>query len=175
MTTVYLAGKVEKNDWRHRAVPDLGYALGFNGEPLRPGLPTTEFFVLGTRVRYSGPFFVGCDHGCAHGTSTHGNGVSPDNAGCAEAATTRADVVQRCREGIERADHVFAWLDDLTAYGTIFELGLAVGLGKKIWLYTTHDRDHDDLWFTKHAATGGVITYADSAFTAVKDFVSKIG
>ena len=121
-------------------------------------------------VLWSPPFFVGCDHGCAHGPSTHGSGV----AGCTQTATTRSEVARRCREGIDRADHVFAWLADLTAYGTLFEIGLAVGLGKKTWLYTSADRDHDDLWFAKHSATDGVITYADSASIAVKDFISKI-
>lgn len=173
MTTVYLAGKVAKNDWRHEAVPDLRGALGY-GPEVGPEMPEGEFFVLGTGVRYSGPFFVGCDHGCAHGPSTHGSGVGPESITCSQTPTTRSDVVRRCREGIERADHVFAWLDDLTAYGTLFEIGLAVGLGKKTWLYTRASRDHDDLWFAKHGATGGVITYADSALIAVKDFISKI-
>jgi hypothetical protein len=169
VTTVYLAGKVAKNDWRHDAVLGLRGALG-NGPETGAQMPQGEFFVLSTGVRYSGPFFVGCDHGCAHGPSTHGSG----NGGCTQTPTTRSDVARRCREGIDRADYVFAWLDDLTAYGTLFEIGLAVGLGKKIWLYTSPDHDHDDLWFAKHSATNGVITYADSAAIAVKDFISKI-
>jgi nucleoside 2-deoxyribosyltransferase len=64
-----------------------------------------------------------------------------------------ADVVRRCREGIDRADHVFAWVDDPAAYGTLYEIGLTVGLGRKTWLHTSAEQDHDDLWFANHSAT----------------------
>lgn len=175
VTTVYLAGKVTKNDWRHQVVEGLQYALNAYALGGRIGaqLPEEEFFVLG-KARYSGPFFIGCDHGCAHGESSHGNAVGPHGPGCITTGPTRAEVAKRSRDGIAQADHVFAWIDDLTAYGTLVEVGLAAGMGKPVWLYTSPHKDHDDLWFTRYAVGHGTVAHAATPLIAVDDFISKV-
>jgi hypothetical protein len=123
---------------------------------------------------YVGPFVMSDDHGCFHGTNTHGQGAWDACGGAYQGLTTRTEVAERARRGIACADHVFAWLDDLTAYGTLVEIGLATGLGKRVWIYTAPGKDHADLWFASHLATNGVVSYADNPVTAVIDFARKI-
>src|SRR4051794_12995050 len=57
--TVYLAGKITRNCWRHSLFP-LGDASE-KGPPLyRDGFA------------YGGPYFISCGHGCSHGRGEHG-------------------------------------------------------------------------------------------------------
>ena len=146
---VYLAGKIGKNDWRTEIV---GGHAGLDDAALAEGWPTLVGAVLG-RHDYVGPYFVACDHGCAHGRDTHG--VSNDRVGCgAESRNPRGLVVERCLLAVERANLVFAWVDSVTAYGTLFELGYARALKKPI--VVAHPRgfyDASDLWFARAAST----------------------
>jgi hypothetical protein len=170
-----LAGKVGKNDWRHSVVGGLQSAfVDGSDEVIGADLPQGEFLVFDA-VEYTGPFFISCDHGCAHESSGHGNAVGLHHgSGCIQSGPTRADVVQRCRTGIAKAEHFFAWIDDLSAYGTLVEIGIAAALGKPVWLYTHPQRDHDELWFARYAATGGVVSFASTPHAAVRDFISKV-
>jgi len=170
---VYLAGKIEKNDWRHKVVPGLRDAINESNFEDVP-FPTQRFEVLG-RARYMGPFFVSDDHGCGHGHSTHGNGTQ----GCLQIEhrphSYRVNVAKRCQRGIELADHLFVWLDDHTAYGTLVEVGIAVGLGKQVWIYGPHDHpQRDDLWFASHVAADGRVILVNDAEAAVNDFLDKL-
>ena len=62
---IYLAGKIKKNDWRGALVPWL--------EDLMPeDWHKTVTLDMDGRNEYVGPFFVACDHGCAHGSNGHG-------------------------------------------------------------------------------------------------------
>ena len=61
-------------------------------------------------------------------------------------------VVQRCMDAIERADLVYAWLDDITAFGTLAEIGYASGRARQhifpIYVATPVDfPDELELWF----------------------------
>ena len=60
--TLYLAGKISKPDWRFGPVPALDRDYP---EPLDTPIHCSRFI-------YVGPFFIGCDHACGHGPSTHG-------------------------------------------------------------------------------------------------------
>ncbi|MEU1449884.1 DUF559 domain-containing protein [Streptomyces mirabilis] len=82
---------------------------------------------------YVGPYFIGDDHGCGHGTGTHGCGSDGSVCGVDGAAPTRPQVVARCLAAVDSADIFFAWLDDVTAYGTLVELGYAKARGKTIY------------------------------------------
>jgi hypothetical protein len=76
--TVYLAGKIGRNDWRHELVPELRGTV--NGDCLDPEpvlFDPTLRIDCGDFV-YVGPFFVSCDHGCFHGPASHGAVGAPD-------------------------------------------------------------------------------------------------
>ncbi|MCL8207245.1 MAG: nucleoside 2-deoxyribosyltransferase domain-containing protein [Actinomycetia bacterium] len=119
---VYCAGKIAKNDWRHTLFPGLRGA-GPDDWLERDGLV------------YTGPWFVSCDHGCAHGPHTHGTGPA-----CGEdddpvtVWNRRQMTLLQGRAGLLRADVVFAWIDAPTAFGTFVELGYALGRGKGVFV-----------------------------------------
>lgn len=146
---IYLAGKVSANDWRHTLVKELRDVcceFGTNGLPDQ--WPVIKNGIT-KNMHYVGPYFIGCDHGCYHGKDSHGYGpgcgcdiieypkTTYDNH-CPDAAREEY-VVNQCRDAIERSDIVFAWIDDLTAFATIFELGIAIGNKKRVFLASPND------------------------------------
>lgn len=136
---IYLAGAIEKNCWRHRIVPGLRAALSYLDSRLdRKTLP------IG-RHTYVGPFFVRCDHGCAHGPTLHGAAAGDEHSGCVQGCD-RDQVRRFCREQIDSADLVFAWIDRLHAYGTIWELGYAAAKKKDIVVRWPMSFDISEMW-----------------------------
>lgn len=159
---LYFAGKIGKNDWR---TPLVGALAGLGATAAAEEWPTLERAVLG-RHAYVGPYFVACDHGCGHAPDGHGARAGAETPGCFE-PTPRALVVERCLEAVRRADLVFAWIDSVTAYGTIFELGFARAIGKPIVI--AHPRgfyDARDLWFAR--ASAQTLIDADSPIAALE-------
>lgn len=149
---IYLAGKIARGDWRHEVVSGLRRAGRDGGE--KPW-PTLRAAILG-RFDYVGPFFISCDHGGFHGPGSHGVGANPetgDSEGCCDMALlTATDVVQRCVDAIDRADLFYAWLDDVTAFGTLAEIGHATGVGTCCIVVATPEgyAHEDEFWFALH-------------------------
>jgi hypothetical protein len=146
---VYLAGKVEAGDWRHSLVPLRGAGPQYEfGD--KPWLGHEIEFKAGLRrMTYTGPFFYSCDHGCFHsdGISTHGVGAGNENVEGAYDGMTRRYLLGQCEAAIRRADVVFAWLDNPTAYGTIAEIGYARALGKHLVIARPPEgQDLHELW-----------------------------
>lgn len=130
--SVYLAGKITKNGWRHELPlkADIGYTdWSQKSQNANEVLPAWETIPngLGDGIHLTGPFFVGCDHGCAHRGGAHGI-----TGGCISSVATREATVKLCLDAIEKSDIVFAWIDTDDAYGTLVELGYAKGKGKRI-------------------------------------------
>jgi hypothetical protein len=145
---LYCAGKIAACDWRNElfGTRDTDYGWTIN-EPRR-------FLGRGDGGthpdwRYAGPFFVSCDHGCGHGSASHGCATGDRQdlllfnsrgayGGCiasASQAPSRAQVIEACLACIRAADVVFVWVDaDFpTAHGTMTEIGYASALGKPIY------------------------------------------
>lgn len=143
---IYLAGKIRKNDWRTGRYPikSAWDALDHRGSG---PWPIVREHVHG--MDYVGPFFMSCDHGCAHGPETHGVGAGDVVEG-AYPAPSRSEVIMRCLNAIERADIFFAWFgaeqdcdkNHVTAYGTLTELGYAKALKKTIVVALPEDSRH---------------------------------
>lgn len=195
---IYLAGKVEKNDWRHtavRGIDEVCFDLYYNPCQEWPILPRA----IADKYDYCGPYFISCDHGCSHEKNSHGYGKGCganfdielyDHVNGTEAS--RVHVTIECKKAIKASDVVFAWIDDLTAYGTLFELGYATALGKKIYLYLKKEipenpndwisilecertYQFDDLWFTIYSIrSNGHLDYADNPLNAFNDFLNHI-
>lgn len=129
--TIYIAGKIAQHDWRGKLV--RGVELYTDDEEL---LFDPNYRIDQGAFYYGGPFFVACDHCCAHGHANHGVGASGD-AGCMsgfwgnENSTPRR-VFKVNRQRVARADIVFAYIDQLDCFGTMIELGMAAELGKDI-------------------------------------------
>jgi nucleoside 2-deoxyribosyltransferase len=143
---VYLAGKIRKNDWRHVLFPRL------RASKILDGMPKRE--VWEGSIVYSGPFFVSCGHGCAHGENEHGCGVRGTGCFCRERTEQeriQARTANECIRGIDNANFIFCWIEELTAFGTIFELGYARATNKPIFVaLKKNDKGESfssDLWF----------------------------
>jgi hypothetical protein len=77
-----------------------------------------------------------------------------------------------CLLSICSVDIVFAWIDDLTAYGSMAEIGYARARGKQIWL--AGPREFPDLWFIKELASEVII--AQNAELAFRELLfTKLG
>lgn len=156
---VYLAGKIEDNDWRmsklnvhnvlydnssyERVVPDAW-----------PVYPYEKFYYVGP-FGFKGLCDVVGDHEtfCDFDAMEHLGDFSGDIEkydGDDVFGVSRKKLVKLCREAIKRADFVFAWIDCLTAYGTLFEIGYAVAIGKPVFIAGPYQAD---LWFSYSAST----------------------
>jgi very-short-patch-repair endonuclease len=134
---IYLAGKITAHGWRDAIVNqcwveegsvqanDEGTGIDF---ACMDPLPMPVVWTLRVSEHYdiTGPFFVGCDHSCTHGESTHATA-----GGCVQPhrGIARHGIRGLCLDAIDRSDIVFAWLDDYTAHGTLGEIAHANAKG----------------------------------------------
>lgn len=143
---IYLAGKIAQNDWRHDLMPGLRGAWSeyYLDPNERSGWPILRD-ALGPGLHYVGPFFISCDHGCAHGANSHGVeecGTPPDERGFDSTEGRR--VAQLCLDAIDGADIVLAKVRR-SAHGTIAEIGYASAMGKRVFV------EYEDAASAKHA------------------------
>lgn len=156
---VYLAGKMtSKTDlykhpmgtWRNEIFDkDLDYLISNSEDSLlRFGGPTIEY--KNYIYRYIAPFPVDAGgHGLNYGENTHG-------AAPLYTDLRYEEIFNQCKEAIKHSDIVFAWIDDPTAYGTLYELGMCYAIRKPVFLamplkFETGIVSPQDMWF---AATG---------------------
>lgn len=132
---VYCAGKIEKNGWRHDLVPDLRGAQ--HGVPIRQATFT-----------YCGPYFVSCDHGCAHMNGKHAM-ATPLCIGRDEfqGHAEPEEVPRLCQQWLQRANLVFAWINRGDCHGTLIELGWAQTLGIPSYVGFANERLRKEMWF----------------------------
>jgi hypothetical protein len=144
---IYFAGKIGKNDWRHKLIPGLrGAWLGTECGEIVGDLNELEPVTWeqdGLTLHCTGPYFVGCDHGCFHGDTNHGqisDFLCEDNADDEDSEVEaleekvkrpedlngwlqdRERVYHRCESWLARSEVIFAYIDDEGAYGTIAEI-----------------------------------------------------
>ena len=151
---IYLAGKISHNCWRHSIVKNLREVSISDGTYGVVPIGYIMEKAIGYKHSYSGPYFIGCDHGCSHGENKHGNGN-----GCMQRwdneETRKDDVVTNCLVGIEQCNVFFAYINSLDCYGTLAEIGYAFSKGKKI--YIAMDKEYPDLWFVQNMAVKTLI------------------
>ena len=141
---VYLAGKIKQNGWRELIV---GYRCNhlYGGD----NVDLTKYTVkYNDQITITGPWFLSCDHGCYHGDNTHGLGIN--KMGCPDANGDNyleSEVYDICTQQIMGSDIVFAYIDDNTCYGSLYEIGLAKALGKKIIIVFDNGERMSDMWF----------------------------
>lgn len=153
---VYLAGKIEPFDWRSKILNTRGDS-GYMGNDLSPMMRKFFFTHYGQSISkdllITGPFFISCDHGCFHGENTHGVGVNKETCdGRGLYGLQERDVVDICLTQISNSDIIFSYIDDITCYGTIAELGYARKKNKKIFIIFSSTEIADELWFVKNMA-----------------------
>jgi len=175
---LYLAGKVSKNGWRSSIVPGIATWPHRNNGDDGNALVKNEWWDLPIRFEssgeyfdYIGPFFMSCDHGCYHGSGTHGIANSEDCRGVlynkfGEQFPSHHDVmvarisedcvehevVRRCLGAINRTDLIFAWIERGDCYGTLAELGYAHAKGKHILVGFASEKAKAAMWFLNRMA-----------------------
>lgn len=179
---IYLAGKISSNDWRASI---LGYRPGgvcdieeFLDPHIEPPLwPIKEGAIFGTHA-YGGPYFISCDHGCAHGSSTHGVGAHDGEPppcidammGHGRSVPTRREVARLCLEAVRDSDLIFAYLTSTDAHGTLVEIGFALALGRRVAIAWDPRVKSADVWFALAAGAdviGPMLNPADGLRLAI--------
>lgn len=158
---VYLAGKIAQNDWRGGIVKNLRNC--FDNDDLDHNIChgiSKSIFDLHT---YTGPFFISCDHGCSHGPDTHGVA----NSCCSDGNRTREQVVRACMQGIRGSTLMFAWIDCITCYGTLSEIGY-FSAARRITRGTDPFKDRTDSNFYR-GEPKLVIGLPDNGFDGLSD------
>jgi hypothetical protein len=140
----YAIGKIVKNGWRNQFNIDMPNE--WNEYLSARPVPTRFGF------RYSGPFFVRCDHGCSH------TNVSHATAACSDWEFRAQDVFRISERQLQQSGFVFVWAgigeDSLqTAYGSLVEIGIAHALKKPILLVHHPEANLRDFWFAVEAAS----------------------
>lgn len=175
---IYLAGKINGNEWRREILGDPESWPDEIQDAIRvDGVWPVFRGVIGGRHDYVGPYFVdcGCGHGCRCAQGPDNHGVSAEEYVHQELYDDRHrysydEVSRLCLEAIDRADVVFAWIDRLDVYGTIAELGYAKARQKPIWIAGP---DHlRDLWFIYTLADEYRLR-TESPATTLSDFLER--
>lgn len=168
----YFAGNIAKNDWRHDIADDLR-SEALAGDEANDWLYTGKEHLIATRsddVLYCGPYFVGCDHGCFHGPGQHGAWTTipePHPGDGDKVRNIRKRVYAANIQRIYNCDVVFAYISKPDAEGTKYELGLATGFNKPVFLYYSPDLSHrfvDDCWFHQIGARDWAVADVHDAF-----------
>ncbi len=166
---IYFAGKVAKNGWRQEII-NLRGAVDLCHQPLMTHVQ--EGILIEEDLYYNGPYVFGCDHGCYHGKNNHGVGANEMSYDCGGAnPLTKPQVFELCTTLISQSDAVFCYFDDLSAYGTLYELGFAHALAIPVYFYHSKNLSADelsDLWFILQGAD--VVSPASSAKDAFEQF-----
>ena len=176
-TKVYLAGKISSRGWREELIPIRDNFCGNEKSKIRNGY-TLKY---NDEITIVGPFFLSCDHSCYHGDNSHGVGLNKyyedknhtlfDCYGETD-VFTRKEVYNICIEQIKKSDIVFAYIDDTTCYGTLFELGYAASIGKDIIILYDYKFPSNDMWFINRAAK--IFKHKNLKTTSVKEMFDKI-
>ncbi len=170
---IYLAGKIYNNCWRNTIVDDLRCGpLGFYGydDIHQVYWPVMESSIL-SKFHYTGPYFVGCDHGCFHVPSSHGWGEQ-GYCGSHTNEDVKNIVFQLCKKAIDSSDILFAWIDSSDAFGTISEIAYAHALGKKVAIGFASD--FSDMWFLSRMGVSKTCS-GTTAREAFIDLMQEIG
>lgn len=150
---IYLAGKINRYDWR---VPIVGYRCGglMGGDDVDITKYRVEYFCENEDksnfkiATITGPWFLSCDHGCYHGENSHGLGIN--KLGCPDALGdhySEKEVYNICLKQIDNSDLIFAYIDDETCYGSIYEISYAVSRGKYVVIIFANKKLMSDMWF----------------------------
>jgi Nucleoside 2-deoxyribosyltransferase len=179
--TIYFAGKIKKGNWRAKILGDRGsWNDAYNNMDCLLD-PKVDLREDRGSFWYGGPFFISCDHGCAHGRGLHA--ASGSCGGYGNLLETRSKIWAANRRLIERADNVFAYIDETDCFGTLIELGYAAALEKPLWVAFGRNvsiEKFDDMWMARECGGEGYPTYpwyghVGEPREAFADFLNGIG
>ena len=131
-TALYLAGKIDRYDFRHDLVPGLRGNLSSGGP------------IVTSTFSYVGPFFVSEDHTGMHGPNIH-RAIGHEDT---YRPITRRNVIANNNTAIRKADLILAFISKGECYGTLCEIGQALALGKRVVMAFAPGIDAADYWLS---------------------------
>jgi len=155
---IYIAGKIEKNCWRHSLIDNL------RDHSWNAGDLEQEDWIN------SGPFFTSCDHGCFHQPTLHG--ALPTEHGCAS-SMTRSELLARIEKAIESSDAIFAYINSMDCYGTHHEIGYAHMAKKPIYIVYGSKVNKEELWIQAESAESVMEIHSFDELKEKFDFVKS--
>ena len=160
---VYLAGKIEPNGWRQKLIDIRNNFSAEKKDKIRNGV-TIKY---NDHINITGPFFLSCDHSCYHGDNSHGVGLD-SHSDCYGLTDyfSEDEVKNICLQQIKKSDVIFAYINDDTCYGTLYEIGYAAALNKPILLLFDSNKRCNNMWFI---ANGAKITRVQDRYTDIKE------
>jgi len=184
----YLAGKITGTTWRDSIVPGWSkenHSMTYHEAVLEPQWRgdhewdpvLVEVSEELADISYLGPWWcelAGESGGHGHVLCMSGPhaSISPDlETTNAEKEEVRADVSILVHRAILGSDLIFAWVDSEDCFGTVFELGLAEGIGKTIVFASPPSFDASELWLSSRFAHYRVL--APSPLAAWKAFWNR--
>lgn len=168
----YLAGKITRNCWRHDIFPGLGAVS--NEEQFGDLICRNA---IGGIHSYCGPYFLSCSHGCSHRHREHGVGESTCQFhDCCNSGQWAA--FDHCKSNIKNCQVLFAWIDHFDCHGTLFEIGYAHAIGKRIYIAVekTLAQRKGEIWFPRMAADREIVSdnAANGFYELLPEMVDKI-
>lgn len=163
--SVYLAGKITGSHWRDKILDgwsqeNHGVVGEFCGDLSRWRTIESAVTVDGhASIGYSGPYWSPMGDSGGHGSIGGGSGgihdcgvgsVCPDTHGTLIRSDPE-DVYGNIMNSLRRSDLVFAWIDSLDCYGTIYEVAASIAMGKVVVVAMPTRFNERELWIT---ATG---------------------
>ncbi len=146
--SVYLAGKMRPfwrdeiaYGWSDFEVQDQGEGMFEWRSDLKIKVSNKSLCVTGP---YISPFVNQKKHESIH-WSTYTHLSSGMHNHCKD-----YDLVDRIRNAITECDFVFAWINSSDCFGTLVEIGFAIGIGKTVYV-ATHDQSdiENEMWLAK--------------------------
>lgn len=178
MKNVYLAGKITNNNWRDQLIERYMHSQENDGIVNRAWtgdvcdcFTMTESWTTvenclktpsGKMLNCTGPWWMPLAGSSGHGTidqnpSPHKMGTTePHHWSTADLDTafTRDQIIN----AIQKADLLFCWIDCVSCYGTLAEIGFARGLNKKIAIGILPElHKTNEFWLTCSLANSVVV------------------
>ncbi len=148
----YLAGKLEKLDWRDRLINEWSEGFGsINPEKESNNWNDKKVFLTITRgdrefkIQYTGPFRISKNEGFSEDAPHMYHDEVVDLCG-KYSKIDHAAVAINCVSALSKSDLVFAWIDSRDCFGTLVEIGYASAFKDKVVVVATPEFDRE-LWF----------------------------
>jgi len=177
MKTVYLAGRITNSTWRDEIMPDWSRGDTGSCEPTGGWLPKEDAIIAsGRSLTMTGPWWMDArgwgKHDLVHDNDAqHANGCF-DNHGqlVADTGMIALNIVL----ALQKTDVVFAWLDSLECYGTLFEMGYANSRRCQVFGYAANEDIAKEAWLPLQMCNNSIHSQVQpSAGSAWKHFLAN--
>lgn len=185
---VYLAGKITGTRWRDAIAPEWSRVRcdmsNQTWEDVNLRVPVSAACGVAYLLHCTGPF------SSISGTEHYTGPIEPGDHACGEyrlvrsrvddwpfVETTFSDrpwIAEQAKASIDTCDLLFAWIDTQDCYGTLLEIGYAIGAGKVVEVFLKRGADLDQLWLTRYVARAGTRNNPAEAWASLWGYAADL-